>query len=138
MADYSVDYTFHSGIDKNGKTRYFYTNNQSGKKVELPDAETYNNFKNKADQVTNQGAADITKAVRDENPKAYDDLDNFAAEAKARQKGIAPARSIRDRAADAFKELDAASPTGNKKGGRIKLKASKVNTAHKNTKHKSW
>jgi len=137
MADYSVDYTFHSGIDKNGKTRYFYTNNQSGKKVELPDADTYNNFKNKADQVTNKDISDMDKAQREANP-VIQEMDDLSAGFKARQKGMAPARSLRDRATDAFKELDAASPTGNKKGGRIKLKASKVNTAQKNTKHKSW
>jgi hypothetical protein len=41
-----------------------------------------------------------------------------------------PGRSLKDRAADAFKDLDTPPAEGNKKGGRIK-------TAVKNPKHKN-
>jgi hypothetical protein len=34
-----------------------------------------------------------------------------------------PGRSAKDRAADAFKDLESMSPTGNKKGGKIMMKA---------------
>lgn len=47
-------------------------------------------------------------------------------------------RSLKDRAADAFKDLDIPPPAGNKKGGHISLKDCKVNTAEtKNSKHKN-
>lgn len=69
-----------------------------------------------------------------------EEFDQKKAEVDQAMQKMAPkvGRSPRERAADAFKDLDNPPATGNKKGGRIKLKASKVNTAQKNTKHKSW
>ena len=114
--DYSVDYTFTSGLDKNGQTRYFYTNNQSGKKVELPDADTYNHFKNKANTVTNKDYADSEQAQREANP-VIQEMDDMAAGLKERmrQKKI-----------------------GNKNGGAINLNDCKVNTSSKNKSSPRW
>ena len=115
MSDYSVDYSFTTSLDKNGQTRYFYTNNQTGKKVELPDAETYENFKSKADTVTNQAGADISQAVREENPAAQE-MDDMSA---------------------GFRERMRQKKLGNKHGGAIKIPKTKVTTGQTGSKKSS-
>ena len=90
-----------------------------------------NTFRKVGDKYTYNGM-DVTK---EEFEKKQAEVDQAMQQMAPRLK---PGRSLKDRAADAFKDLDNPPVTGNKKGGRIKLKASKVNTAQKNTKHKSW
>lgn len=88
-----------------------------------------NSFRKMGDKYTYNGM-EMTK----------EEFDQKKAEVDQAMQKMAPkvGRSLKDRAADAFKDMEVAPSTGNKKGGRIKLKASKVNTAQKNTKHKSW
>ena len=115
MADYSVDYTFTSGLDKNGQTRYFYINNQTGKKVELPDAQTYENFKSKANTVTNKDYADSEQAQQEANP-VIQEMDDMSAALKERMRQ---------------KKL------GNKHGGAIKIPKTKVSTGQTRSKKSS-
>ena len=65
--------------------------------------------------------------TKDEFEKKQADVDQAMQNIVPRPK---PGRSAKDRAADAFKDLESMSPVSNKKGGKVK-------TAQQNPKHKN-
>lgn len=80
-----------------------------------------NNFRKVGDKYTYNGM-EMTK----------EEFDQKKAEVDQAMQKMAPkvGRSLKDRAADAFKDMEVAPPISNKKGG-------KINTAQQNPKHKN-
>ena len=116
--DYAPNYSFTTEQNPStGETKYFYTNNNTQKKTELQDADSYNRLKAKFNTVTDQGFNDVTKAAEQDAGFTQDDT----AQAMRARRMAAQQNSLRKAT-----------------GGKINLGDCKVNTTSKNKASPAW